>query len=173
MVNSFLFGALSNMENWKQHFWQILLFYYGKGKIARQKLFNVYGDVLTECQCQYWFAKFCYSNFHIEYAACFGRPVEVDEHKIKPLTNANCRITNLWDGCEIKFVKFDHSWEFLGFTSKFNIWIPHVHTKRNLLCCIDICDLLFKHQENDPYLKWFITGDEKMVVYSNDKRKKS
>jgi len=50
------------MESEKQHFWHILLFYYRKGKNsvqARKKLSDVYGEnVLTERQCQNWFAKF-------------------------------------------------------------------------------------------------------------------
>ena len=38
---------------------------------------------------------------------------------------------------------------------------------------IDVCDLLLKRQENDPFLKRIITGDEKWVVYNNVKRKRS
>ncbi|KAG6798339.1 Ammar1 transposase [Apis mellifera caucasica] len=38
---------------------------------------------------------------------------------------------------------------------------------------INSCDLLKKRNENDPFLKRLITGDEKWVVYNNIKRKKS
>ncbi|GFX67972.1 mariner Mos1 transposase [Trichonephila clavipes] len=81
------------MENQKEHFCHILLFYFRKGKNASQahkKLCAVYGDeALKERQCQ------------------------------------NC------------------------------------------------CDLLKKRNENDPFLKRLITGDEKWVVYNNIKRKRS
>ncbi|XP_018350293.1 PREDICTED: histone-lysine N-methyltransferase SETMAR-like [Trachymyrmex septentrionalis] len=38
---------------------------------------------------------------------------------------------------------------------------------------LDVCDLFLKRQENDPFLKRIITGDEKWVVYNNVKRKRS
>jgi len=61
----------------------------------------------------------------------------------------------------------------LGLISKLDIWVPHVLSERNLCRRIDVCDLLLKRQENDPFLKRIITGDEKWVVYNNVKRKRS
>ena len=50
------------MENQKEHYRHILLFYFRKGKNASQahkKLCAVYGDeALKERQCQNWFDKF-------------------------------------------------------------------------------------------------------------------
>ena len=58
----------------------------------------MYGeDVLTERQCQNWFAKFRSGNFDVEDAPRSGRPVEADEDTIKALIDANRRITT----CEI------------------------------------------------------------------------
>ncbi|GAB1861621.1 SETMR methyltransferase [Camponotus japonicus] len=84
------------MESEKQHFRHILLFYYRKGKNAvqaRKKLSDVYGDVLTERQCQNWFAKFRSGNFDVEDAPRSRRPVKADEDTIKALIDANRRIT--------------------------------------------------------------------------------
>ena len=54
----------------------------------------MYGeDILTECQCQNWFAKFRSGNFDDEDAPRSGRPVEADEDTIKALIDANRRIT--------------------------------------------------------------------------------
>jgi len=38
---------------------------------------------------------------------------------------------------------------------------------------ISICNLLLKRNENCPFLKWMIIGDEKWVVYNNVQRKRS
>ena len=38
---------------------------------------------------------------------------------------------------------------------------------------ISICDLLHKRNENDPFLKRMVTGDEKWIVYNNVVRKRS
>jgi [histone H3]-lysine36 N-dimethyltransferase SETMAR len=45
--------------------------------------------------------------------------------------------------------------------------------ERNLCRHVDVCDLPLKSQENGPFLKRIITGDEKWVVYNNIKRKRS
>ena len=58
------------MENQKEHFRHILLFYFRKGKNASQahkKLCAVYGDeALKERQCQNWFAKFRSGDFSLK-----------------------------------------------------------------------------------------------------------
>ena len=81
------------MEDQKQHFRHILLFYHRKGKNsvqARRKLCNVYGeDVFTESQCRNLFAKFRSGNFNLEDAQRSGSPLEADMDKIKSLVDAN------------------------------------------------------------------------------------
>jgi len=167
------------MESEKQHFRHILLFYYRKGKNAvqaRKKLSDVYGeDVLTERQCQNWFAKFRSGNFDVEDAPRSGRPVEADEDTIKALIDANRRITTreIAERLNLSNSTVHDHLKRLGLISKLDIWVPHVLSERNLCRRIDVCDLLLKRQENDPFLKRIITGDEKWVVYNNVKRKRS
>jgi len=38
---------------------------------------------------------------------------------------------------------------------------------------MSVCDQLIKREENDPFLKRMITGDEKWIVYNNVSRKRS
>ncbi|GFV79187.1 histone-lysine N-methyltransferase SETMAR [Trichonephila clavipes] len=170
-------GALLNMESDKHHFRHILLFYYRKGKNAvqaRKKLTDVYGEgLLTVRQCQKWFAKFRSGNFDVEDAPRSGRPVEAEKEAIKALVDANRRITTREIGLRLNLSNsavYDHL-KGLGFSSKLDVWVPHVLTERNLCHCIDVCDSLLKRHENDPFLKCIIPGDEKWVVYNNVKRK--
>ena len=44
--------------------------------------------------------------------------------------------------------------------------------EKHLTRRVNSCDLLKKRNENDPFLKRPITGDEKWVVYNNIKRKR-
>lgn len=104
-----------------------------------------------------------------------GRPVEDDEDTIKALIDANRRITTLEIAERLNLSNstvHDHL-KRLGLISKLNIWVRHVLTERNLCRRVDACDLLLERQENDPFLKRIITGDEKWVVYNNVKRKRS
>ncbi|GFW11690.1 histone-lysine N-methyltransferase SETMAR [Trichonephila clavipes] len=155
------------MESDKQHFRHILLFYYRKGENAvqaKKKLTDVYGEgVLTVRQCQNWFAKFRSGNFDVEDAPRSGRPVEADKDAIKALVDANRRITTREIGLRLNLSNstvYDHL-KGLGLSSKLDAWVPHVLTERNLCRRIDVCNALLKRQENDPFLKRIITGDEK------------
>ncbi|XP_025264307.1 histone-lysine N-methyltransferase SETMAR-like [Camponotus floridanus] len=167
------------MESEKQHFRHILFFYYRKGKNAvqvRKKLSDVYGeDILTERQCQNWFAKFRPGNFDVEDVPRSGRPVEADEDTIKALIDANRRITTreIAERLNLSNSTVHDHLKRLGLISKLDIWVPHVHTERNLCRRVDVCDLVLKRQENNPFLERIITGDEKWVVYNNVKRKRS
>ena len=48
--------------------------------------------------------------------------------------------------------------------SRYNVWVPHDLNEKNLIDCVSICDSLVKRNQNDPFLKRIITGDEKLVV---------
>ncbi|XP_046836130.1 histone-lysine N-methyltransferase SETMAR-like [Vespa crabro] len=146
------------MESNKQHFRHILIFYYRKVR-----------------QCQNWYAKFRSGDFDVEDTPRSGRPVEADKDTIKTLVVANRRITTREIGERLNLSNstvYDHL-KGLGLTSRLDIWIPHVITERNLCRRVDVYDSFLKRHENDPFLKRIITGNEKWVVYNNDKRKRS
>ena len=79
------------MEEKKQHFWHIMLYYFRKGKNATEmhrKICVVYGEgAVTDQMCQKWFATFRTGDFLLDDAPQSGRPVEVDSDQIK--TNNN------------------------------------------------------------------------------------
>ena len=81
------------MDDQTVHFRHILLYYFRKGKNARQaceKLRKVYGEhALQERQCQRWFQKFRDGDFDIHDAPRSGRPTEVDSDELKALVGAN------------------------------------------------------------------------------------
>jgi len=115
-------------------------------------------------------------NFDVEDASRSGRPVsKADEDTIKALIDANRRITTreIAERLNLSNSTVRDHLKRLGLISKLDIWVPHVLTERNLCRRVDVCDLLLKRQENDPFLKRIITGDEKWVVYNNVKRKRS
>ena len=70
------------MEENKQDFWHIMLYYFKKGKNTthtQKKICAMYGkDAVTDRTCQKWFMKFCAGDFLLDNAPCSGRPVEVD-----------------------------------------------------------------------------------------------
>lgn len=157
----------------------ILLFYFRKGKNATQaceKLRKVYGnDALTERQCQRWFAKFRSGDFDVNDAPRSGRPMKADDDKIKALIESNPRYTTqeIAETLNIGQSTVHDHLKKLGFVSKLDVWVPHELKEIHLVNRLTICDLLLQREENDPFLKRMITGDEKWIVYNNVERKRS
>ena len=82
---------------------------------------------------------------------------------------------NTWDCREASCITYMH-WNHLkqlGYFPKLDTWLPHELKETHVTPRINSCDLLKKRNENDPFLKRLITGDEKWVVYNNIKRKRS
>lgn len=124
------------MEDQTVHFRHILLFYFSKGKNARQaceKLRKVYGDdALQERQCQNWFKKFRAGDFDLKDAPRSGKPTEVDDDKIKALIKSNpCYTTReIAETLKISQKSVHVYLKKLGYVSKLDIWIPHELEKK-------------------------------------------
>ncbi|GFW58359.1 histone-lysine N-methyltransferase SETMAR [Trichonephila clavipes] len=76
--------------------------------------------------------KFRSGNFDVEDAPRSGRPVEADKDAIKALVDANRRITTREIGLKLNLLNstvYDHM-KGLGLSSKLDVWVPHVLTKR-------------------------------------------
>ena len=98
MVNfgsHFVAILILKMEEKKQHFWHIMVYYFKKGKntikMKKKKDFcAIYGEgAVTDLMCQKWFAKFHAGDFLREDAPSLGRPVEVDSERIETLIENN------------------------------------------------------------------------------------
>ena len=82
------------MEEDRQHFWCIVLYYFKKDKNATetQKICAVYGEgAVTDWLCQKWYVKFHAEDFSLDDAPRSGRPAEVDSDQIKTLIENNQR----------------------------------------------------------------------------------
>ena len=81
MVNFWVAILILKMEEKKQHFHHIILYYFKKGKNATEthkKIYAVCGEgVVTDQTCQKWFAKFRAGDFLLDDAPQLDRPVEL------------------------------------------------------------------------------------------------
>jgi len=167
------------MENFEEHIRHILLYFFKKGKKAteaREELRQVYGrNVIEKRQCQNWFARFRGGDFSVKDAHRSGRPSEIDDDKIKALVQANKHSTvrELATALKVSIGSVHGHLKSLGFVKKLDVWVPHELKEIHLTKRMNVCDQLTKREENDPFLKRMITGDEKWIVYNNVSRKRS
>ena len=161
------------MEEKKQHFWHIMLYYFKKGKNAtetQKKICAVYGEgAMTDQTYEKWFAKFCAGHFSLDNAPQSGRPAEVDRDQIETLIENNQHYT-MWEIVDILKISkssVENHLHLLGYLNYFDVWVPHKLNKKNLLDLISACSFLLKRNENVPFLKQIVTGDEKWILYNN------
>ena len=127
------------MEEKKQHFQHIVLYYFKKGKNAtetRKKFCAVYGEgAVTDQMCQKWFVKFCAGNFSLDDAPWSGRPVEVDSDQIETLIENNQRYTTqeIADIFKISKSSVEDHLHQLGYVHCFDVWVPHKLSKKTFL----------------------------------------
>ncbi|XP_011062522.1 PREDICTED: histone-lysine N-methyltransferase SETMAR-like [Acromyrmex echinatior] len=58
-----------------------------------------------------------------------------------------------------------------GYKKKFDVWVPHELSIKNMMDRINICDT--QRNEIEPILKRMMTADEKWITYDNRTRKRS
>ena len=157
MVNFCRAILILKTEGKKQHFWHITLYYFKKGKNTTETQKKICaGDgegAVTDQMCQKWFAKFHAGDFSLDDAPWSGRPVEVDSDQIETITENNQRYTTRETANILKISKssFENHLRQLGYVNRFDDWVPHKLSEKNLLDCISACDSLLKYNENVPF----------------------
>ena len=99
------------MEEKKQHFQHIMLYYFKEGKNATETHKNicaVYRGVVTDRMCQKWSAKFGAGDFSLNDTPWSGRPVEVDSNQLKTLIENNQRYTMREDSQHTQNIQIKH-----------------------------------------------------------------
>ena len=135
-----------------------------------------YGEgAATDWTCQKCFAKFRAGDFSLDDAPWSGRPVEVDRDHIKTLIENSQHYTTreIADILKITKSSVENHLHQLGYVHRFDVWVPSKLSKKNLLDRISACYSLFKCNENVPFLKEIVTGDEKWILYNNVEWKRS
>ncbi|XP_018366071.1 PREDICTED: histone-lysine N-methyltransferase SETMAR-like [Trachymyrmex cornetzi] len=166
------------MEENKVHFRHLMLFYFRKRKNAAQtakKICAIYGNgTVAESTVRKWFARFRSDNFDLEDRERSGRPAVVDDDQIVTLIENNPRHTtrDIAEILHISHMSVVRHLETLGYVNRYDVWVPHDLTERNLMDRISVSDSLLKRNENDPFLERTITGDEKWIVYNNVQERK-
>ena len=85
--------------------------------------------------CQKWFAKFCSGDFLLDDAPWSARPVEVDRDQIETIiaNNQNYTTQEIADILKISKSSIENHLHQLSYVNRFDIWVPHKLSGKNLL----------------------------------------
>lgn len=161
----------------EEHLRHCILFLFRSGvnaTVATKKICDVYGDVLKVNKCQHWFRKFSNGDFGLSDSARTGRPVGFDKDALKALveTNPKMSIQEIAKTLQATWSTVQRHLKEIGKVYRQGIWVPHLLSDMNKDQRRTICTSLLCRQRNDPFLRRIVTGDEKWVLYNNNKRTK-
>jgi histone-lysine N-methyltransferase SETMAR len=140
---------------------------------ASRKIFTAFGeDTVSERTAQKWFRKFVSGDDTFEDAPRDGQPTITDDNELKAATELDSSHT-----CQEPVEIFNVSDETIhlhlqrmGKVYKLSKWIPHELTADNKLQRLLICLSLLSRHNNEPFLDWLLTYNEKWLLYSNIRR---
>ena len=88
--------------------------------------------------------------------------VEVDDDLIKAIIDSDHSTTReIAEKLRVSRTCIENHLKQLGYVQKLDTWVPHELKEKHLTQRVNRCDLLKKRNENDPFVKRLITGDEK------------
>ena len=104
-----------------------------------------------------------------------GRPAEVDSDQIETIIENNHRyITReITDILKISKSRIENHLHQFGYVNHFDVWVPRKLREKKLLDRISACNSLLKRNENVPFLKRIVIGDEKWILYNKVEWKRS
>ena len=104
-----------------------------------------------------------------------GRLLGVDSDQIETLIESSQRYTTreIADILKISKLSAENHLYQLGYMNRFDVWVPHKFSEKNLLDRICACDSLLKRNESVLFLKQMVTDSEKWILYNNVEQKRS
>lgn len=161
----------------EEHLRHCILFHFRSGvnaKVATKKICDVYGEVLKVNKCQRWFRKFSNGDFDLSDRDRSGRPVGFDNDALKALVEKNPKLSiqEIANTLQATWSTVQRHLHEIGKVCRQGIWVPHLLSEMNKDQRRTICTSLLCRERSDPFLRRIVTGDEKWVLYINNKRTK-
>jgi len=166
---------MADYEPSEDHLRHCMLFQFRSGfnaTVATKKICEVYGNILKVNKCQRWFRKFANGDFDLSDNDRSGRPADFNNDALKALVETNPRLSiqEIADTLQSSWSAVQRHLHEIGKTSRQGIWVPHQLSEMNKDQRRTICTSLLCRQRSDPFLTRIVTGDEKWVLYNNNKR---
>lgn len=170
---------MSTYEPTKQHFREVLLFFFNTNKNASESqhlLSEAYPDVsISTRMCQKWFARFRKGEFHVEDQPRPGQVKKFEDEELEAsLDQDSCQTQKeLALSLGVTQQAISKRLKAIGMIQKQGNWVPYELKPRDVERRFCMAEMLLARQERKGFLHRILTGDEKWIHYDNPKRKKS
>lgn len=160
------------------HIRHIMLYHYEKGWKAAQSfrdLNELFGEgTITDSAVRKWFARFKSGDTSLEDKEGRGRPSDFDDQALLTAVEEDESLTTRMLAADFnvdqstivrRLKKLGKVWKLAG-------WVPHELSDNNKADRVRIFTDLLQRNQQTPFLKNLVTGDESWLLFKNVKRKK-
>ncbi|GFU40116.1 histone-lysine N-methyltransferase SETMAR [Trichonephila clavipes] len=145
----------------------ILQFFFDEGENTSRvaEITNaVYGaDTVTAIYVQFWFRRIRSGIFDVKDASRTDKLVVENIDKITEIIEFDQYVSSpsITQELMIEHKTVLNHFRKVGFKKKLDVWGPPQLTPKNMMDRISICEDMAKWNDNEPFLKRMVTGDEK------------
>ena len=159
------------------HIRHIMLYHYEKGWKAAQSfrdLNELFGEgTITDSAVRKWFARFKSGDTSLEDKEGRGRPSDFDDQALLTAVEEDESLTTRMLAADFnvdqstivrRLKKLGKVWKLAG-------WVPHELSDNNKADRVRIFTDLLQRNQQTPFLKNLVTGDESWLLFKNIKKK--
>ena len=128
---------------------------------------NTFGPGTTNKHTvQWWFKKFCKGEERLEDKEHSGWHLEVDNYQLRAMIKADHLTQGVAEELNVSHSTLIWYLKQIGKVKKLHKWVPHELTKNSHF---EVSSSLILHNNNEPFLDWIVTYDDKWILYDNQR----
>ena len=157
------------------HIRHIMLYHFEKGWKSFRDLNKLFGKgTISKSQVEKWFKKLRSGDTNLADEEGRGRPSNFDDQALLAAVEEDESLTTrmLAEAFNVDHSTIVRRLKKLGKVWKLAGWVPHELSDNNKAERVRIFTDLLQRNEQTPFLKNLVTGDESWLLFKNIKRKK-
>ncbi|XP_054152815.1 histone-lysine N-methyltransferase SETMAR-like [Oppia nitens] len=141
--------------------------------VAAININQAYPKAVSERTCQRWWKRWQEEGVDVEDKERPGFQSKVDNEELRDLIEMNPRFSSeeIGEILGVDSSTIRRHLKAIGKKYVSSVWVPHDLTPQQKAKRVNTCKDLLSLQDSDPFIRWMVTGDEKLIYYVNDSKK--
>ncbi|XP_054158710.1 histone-lysine N-methyltransferase SETMAR-like [Oppia nitens] len=141
--------------------------------MAASNINDAYPEAVSVRTCQQWWKRWKEEGVVVEDKERSGRPSKIDNEMLTDLIEMNPKFSGeeIGEILEVDSSTVTRHLAAIGKRYVSSVWVPHDLTPQQKANRVKTCQELLSRQNTEGFIKWMVTGDEKLIYYNNASKK--